>query len=150
MEAKRHSLIISICGVFVGICVMVVSMFYHFFNLGYIYKLNLPMWRDLTHITLAQKDGDKTDVSGDGMKDILAVLNGSGRDTKKESIQDVPVNVENWVKVDFYFQSGGASTLFLYAKKDGYYMEQPYNGIYSVSKDEYCYIVQNLKQGKSP
>ena len=79
------------------------------------------------------------------MKDILYVLNGTKRITKNESIQDAPVNVENEIKVDFYLLDKETSTLFVYIKNDKYYIEQPYNGIYQMSGDEYNSIEKYIK-----
>ena len=46
-----------------------------------------------------------------------------------------------WIKVDMKFWKGGAATLFVYQRssaRDGeYFIEQPYNGIYEISGDEY-------------
>ena len=41
------------------------------------------------------------------------------------------------IKVDFHFIEAGVSTIFVYKKNNSYYIEQPYNGIYQISGDEY-------------
>lgn len=71
------------------------------------------------------------------MKDILYVLNGTKRVTKNESIQDAPINIDDEIKVDFHFIEAEVSTIFVYKKNNSYYIEQPYNGIYQISGDEY-------------
>ena len=69
--------------------------------------------------------------------DVRNVLYGVKRITETESIQDSPVNVDNEIKVNFYFDEENCSTLFVYKKNFKYYIEQPYNGIYRISADEY-------------
>ena len=46
-------------------------------------------------------------------------------------------NIEDELKVDFNFIEAGVSTIFVYKKNNSYYIEQPYNGIYQISGDEY-------------
>lgn len=107
------------------------------------YILHLPTVEKLTSIHIENK---KIETPED-MQEILNVLNKEGRTTKEESIQDSPVNVEEILKVDFYFIESGISTLFVYKRNNAYYIEQPYNGIYKITKEEYkkikkiCYNV---------
>lgn len=59
------------------------------------------------------------------------------RTTTNESIQDSPINVENEIKIDFEYEENKTSTVFVYKKNGKYFIEQPYNGIYRISPDEY-------------
>ncbi|MEF2640971.1 MAG: DUF5301 domain-containing protein [Clostridia bacterium] len=45
--------------------------------------------------------------------------------------------MDDEIKVDFHFIEAGVSTIFVYKKNNSYYIEQPYNGIYQISGDEY-------------
>ena len=103
--------------------------------------LHLPDFADLKSVTLTQRGGEEAElVDADG-EDVLFILQGNGRTTRTESVQDAPVNVDGWIKVDMNFWKGGAATLFVYQRssaRDGeYFIEQPYNGIYEISGDEY-------------
>lgn len=60
-------------------------------------------------------------------------------------MQDYPVNAENIMKFELQFKEQGTSTLFVYMKKDKYYIEQPYNGIYRISGDEYNSIQKYIR-----
>lgn len=105
------------------------------------YALHLPDFADLKSVTLTQQGGEEVElVDADG-EDVLFILKGNGRTTKTESIQDAPVNVDGWIKVDMSFWKGGAATLFVYQRSSArdreYFIEQPYNGIYEISGDEY-------------
>ena len=101
------------------------------------YTLNLPQLEKLESISLNQNEKDISINGREEMKDILYVLNGTKRVTKNESIQDAPVNIDDEIKVDFHFIEAGVSTIFVYNKNNSYYIEQPYNGIYQISGDEY-------------
>lgn len=103
------------------------------------YELKLPEQENLAGITI-EKEGKQEEITdGEEIKNIIYILYGSdkGRNTKEESISDAPVNVNDSIKVDFNFAEKGTSTLFVYKKGGQYYIEQPYNGIYRISGDEY-------------
>lgn len=70
---------------------------------------------------------------------------GIKRITETESIQDSPVNVDNEIKINFYFDEENCSTVFVYKKNFKYYIEQPYNGIYRISADEYNAIEKYIR-----
>lgn len=114
------------------------------------YTLNLPSADSINNIILKQNDKN-TDLSDEEIiKDIIYVLGGVKRTTKEESIQDSPTNVDNEIQVNFKFKNnettkGGISTIFVYEKKGKYYIEQPYNGIYRISADEYNSVKKHLK-----
>lgn len=81
------------------------------------------------------------------MEDLIYVLSGSddSKRTKEESISDAPWGAQELLKVDFYFAEGGTSTLFAFRKSGQYYMEQPYNGIYRISGDEYSTVEKYVR-----
>ncbi|MBP3502877.1 MAG: DUF5301 domain-containing protein [Clostridia bacterium] len=141
MEKQRKFFIILVIILFL---LMIVGIFYHFMNKR-TYKLNLPQLDNLKSISLEQNANGKVISDNGEMKDIISSLNGKERATKEESIQDHPVNTTNEVKVDFNFKETGASTLFIYEKNNKYYIEQPYNGIYRISEDEYNSIEKYIK-----
>ena len=108
---------------------------------GETYELTLPGYDDIDSATLARRDGTKAELTTAYAQDVLFVLKGNERSTRTESIQDAPVNAEDWIQVDFHHTGGGTSTLFVYqrpeARNGEYFIEQPYNGIYQISGDEY-------------
>ena len=87
--------------------------------------------------SFVQKLGTRVLPMLDQIKDLIYVLEGNGRTTKRESINDFPVNAETPIKIEFCFARGGSSVLYAYAQENRYYIEQPYNGIYQISGDEY-------------
>ena len=132
---KNRNALFVILGIIV-LVVLVIGVFYHFRDRR-TYTLNLPQLEKLESISLNQNEKDIIINDTEEMKDILYVLNGTKRVTKNESIQDAPVNIDDEIKVDFHFIEAGVSTIFVYKKNNSYYIEQPYNGIYQISGDEY-------------
>lgn len=111
-----------------------------FFDIGgRSYELHLPAREKLEKISVEGENGQAEITDGEEMEELIYVLGGSGngRKTKGESISDAPRGAEELMKVDFHFAEKGTSTLFVFKKGGGYYIEQPYNGIYKISGDEY-------------
>ena len=101
------------------------------------YTLNIPSDDSVYNINLEQ-NGKKIEVSEqDKIKDIIYIISEVKRTTTSESIQDSPINVENEIKIDFEYEENKTSTVFVYKKNGKYFIEQPYNGIYRISPDEY-------------
>lgn len=147
MQTKKKVPWFLACGLLAlaGLAVLTVSLAGFFGVHSRTYQLNLPAPEALSAVTLVQKDGEERVLADGDVENVLCVLTGSGRTTRTESIQDEPVNVDDWIKVDFNFQSGGASRLFAYQKADKYYLEQPYNGIYQISGDEYNSLEEHIR-----
>lgn len=101
-----------------------------------LYTLNLPQNVDnYSSITLEQNGGSRTIETTENMQNIITKLVGTERTTYEESIQDAPAGMEE--KMTITFNSEKIYTLFVYKKKDKYYIEQPYNGVYEITQDEY-------------
>lgn len=47
------------------------------------------------------------------------------------------MNAENVVQIDFRFKEQGTSTVFVYQKGRSFFIEQPYNGVYRISEEEF-------------
>lgn len=109
------------------------------------YSLNIPACDNIISISL-EDDTNKVEIDNEkDIEELINVICSVKRTTSKESIQDAPVNV-NYLKVDFKNKEGGVSTLFIYQKKKSYCIEQPYNGIYEITKEEYNKIVDYLNK----
>ena len=109
------------------------------------YTLNIPSDDSVYNINLEQ-NGKKIEVSEqDKIKDIIYIISEVKRTTTSESIQDSPINVENEIKIDFKYKENKTSTVFVYKKKGKYFIEQPYNGIYRISPDEYNSIEKYIR-----
>lgn len=80
------------------------------------------------------------------VEEIIYVLNGYERTTQKESVNETPVNVQHPIKVEFNFKKEGTATIYLYENANRHYLEQPYNGIYQISGDEYNSVAKFLQK----
>lgn len=134
MKNKKIFPIMAIITIFiVGIAMGVSGCFMG----GRTYELNLPKFENLRSISI-ERNAEKTVIDGsEEMEDFLNILTGDGRTTRSASVQDAPVNADEVIKVEFNFSETGASTIFVYQKSGKYYIEQPYNGIYQISADDY-------------
>lgn len=136
---KKNKKLFILLGVLIAILLIVAVVYKH--RDRRTYELNLPQVEELSKIEL-KKNGMSVGIyKTDEITDIINVLLGVKRITKTESIQDSPVNVNDEIQVDFILDEDirykAVSTIFLYEKNEKYYIEQPYNGIYQISADEY-------------
>lgn len=143
MNKKKITFIIVI--VLIGI---VLAITYHFKNRR-VYELNLPKLEKIESILLQQNENKKVVSNNKEMKEILDAINGLKRITQEQSTQEVPVNIKNEIKIDFNFKESEVSTIFVYQNNNKYYLEQPYNGIYKISKDEYDLILNYVIEANS-
>lgn len=101
------------------------------------YSLDLPQAEILENVVIST-DTTKAEITDrEKIKDLIYVLEGDVRTTRRESINDFPANAETPIKIEFCFAWGGSSVLYAYTQENQYYIEQPYNGIYQISGDEY-------------
>lgn len=110
------------------------------------YNLKLPEISDVSSIFVTLNNNEVKLDKEEEITSIITTLMSNGRTTKIESIQDFPVNVSNVITIKIYHKSSGSSTLFVYERKGNYYLEQPYNGIYEISSDEYNSILNFTKE----
>ena len=150
---KNNKKVFILLGVLIAVLLIVAIAYKH--RDRRTYELNLPQVEEVSKIEL-KKDGMSLGIyKTEEIKDIINVLFGVKRITKTESIQDSPTNVDNKIQVDFTFKediAGQISTIFLYEKNERYYIEQPYNGIYQISADEYNSIkvyLKNIEQNQT-
>ena len=109
------------------------------------YALNIPSEDNVYNISLEQ-NGKRIQVNEqDKIKDIINIIGKVKRTTTNESVQDSPINVENEIKIDFEYDENKTSTVFVYKKKGKYFIEQPYNGIYRISLDDYSSIEKYIR-----
>ena len=132
---KNRNVLFTVLGIIV-LVVLMIGVFYHFRDRR-TYTLNLPKLEKLESISLKQNEKNVIIDDKEKMQDILYILNGTKRVTKNESVQDVPINTNNEIQIECNFIETGKSIIFVYNKNNSYYIEQPYNGIYQISGDEY-------------
>ena len=104
------------------------------------YILNLPLDDSVYSINMEQEDKVVMIDEQEKIKDIMFVIINVKGTTTSKSVQDSPVNAENVIKINIEYSESNILTLFIYKKKNKYFIEQPYNGIYIISFDEYYSI----------
>ena len=132
---KNRNVLFTVLGIIV-LVVLMIGVFCYFRDRR-TYTLNLPKLEKLESISLKQNEKNVIIDDKEKMQDILYILNGTKRVTKNESVQDVPININNEIQIECNFIETGKSIIFVYNKNNSYYIEQPYNGIYQISGDEY-------------
>ena len=132
MNKKKRNEIISIV-----VVLLVCIVLYVFFMNKNMYTLNIPKAEDLSSISLESGKATKEITDAKIMEDMISLLNGSGRMSKEERVNDAPADVKKSIKVELNAKKEGSSVIYVYERKGGYYLEQPYNGIYEISEDEY-------------
>lgn len=138
---KKIGFIITL---FVCIGIALIILYFNRTN-RFSYTLNIPSDDSVYNINLEQ-NGKRIDLNEeDKIKDIIYIIGGVKRTTNNESVQDSPINVENEIKIGFEYEENKTSTVFVYKKHDKYFIEQPYNGIYRISLDEYNSIEKYIK-----
>lgn len=71
------------------------------------------------------------------ISEMVTALSGA-EPTGRESVQDIP-QAEDLVRLDLQLGSG-ASTLFAYQEDGHFYVEQPYQGIYQITGEQYAWL----------
>lgn len=122
-------------------CVLLAASVFWLRN-RYVYELTLPKQEEISRIVFKDEEGACI-VQGDKWE-IYQILQGEDRSTRKESVQDYPVNAERVFQMDFVWKEGKTSTVFAYQKGGKYYIEQPYNGIYEIAEEEYWLLQSRL------
>lgn len=91
--------------------------------------ITLPQTDEIASIDITVGENTVSHSDKTWISEVITDISGS-EPTKKESVQDVP-KVENYIKIDFRFETG-TSTIFAYEDSGKYYIEQPYQGIYKI------------------
>ncbi len=60
--------------------------------------------------------------------------------TGRQSVQDTP-EAEEYTRIDLCHDPSGTSTLFVYADHGKFYVEQPYQEVYEISREAYRWII---------
>ena len=110
------------------------------------YAINLFELEEISSITidtLAQYDNEKEFKDEETIEEIYEVF--ADKKTSIESVNDIPVNPDILYFVKLKNNSGNYKSAYIYKKDNQYYIEQPYNGIYQVTEDEYTKIEKIIK-----
>ena len=111
------------------------------------YILDIPNSYNLSSISYELESGIETVMTEEEMNKILNGIYDLNLKTKSVSIQEYPTDVENLVAIRFYYkEEDTVGNIYIYKRKDKYYLEEPYNGIYKITEDNYNYIIDLIKE----
>lgn len=123
MKSKVFAIIILIIIIGLGL----------FINFGdrktYTYKVD-----NISRVSI----NDKEITSQKSINKLTKILN---KETNIESVQDYPINAKEVIEIKL-----NTDTVYVYKRTFRYYFEIPYNGTYSITKDDYNYIKSLLSE----
>ena len=100
--------------------------------------ISLPDADSVLSVQLMQDQQEKTHADPLWIQNLLSQLSGA-KPTRRESVQDFP-NAEHPIRIDFSLADGMIRTVFAYEQDGRYYLEQPYQGIYQISEQQYAQL----------
>ena len=111
-------------------------------------KINLPKAEEIKEIEIMKntseeslKIEDQEEISG-----IIEEIKENTNDTGKESINDQPTNINDYIIVKFHHKNAeeNPSVVYLYKDKNTSYVEQPYSGIWKLREEIFDKISGNM------
>ena len=110
------------------------------------YTLNIGKLDEISSITidtLAQEDNIKEFSDKNSINEIYNIF--SEKTTNIESVNDNPSNPDILYLIKFNNSKDESESAYVYKKGNKYYIEQPYNGIYKITEEEYKTIEKFVK-----
>ena len=82
----------------------------------------------------------------DEIFDIIADIYENTKDTGKESVNDQPTNIKDYLIIKFHHKNAedSPSVAYLYKDKNSSYVEQPYSGIWKLKEETFDEISGKL------
>ena len=112
-----------------------------------VYILDIPNSYNLSSIAYELESGSITVATEEGMDKVLDGLHNLNLETQDVSVQDAPSDVEHLVAIRLYYkEEDTVGNFYIYKRKDNYYLEEPYNGLYKITEEEYNYIIDLIKE----
>lgn len=110
-------------------------------------EISLPDAADITEVEIINSTSEKDEsiTDRDKIAGIIRDITENVKDTGKESVNDRPVNIEDYLTVKFHHKADGGNPTVIYLYKmykQVSYVEQPYSGIWSL-KDEVFDDIRN-------
>lgn len=140
---KRTTTIILL---FVIAFLFLTPLMLYFFNEQTIYELSIPNADTVKNIKLTNNNTSIFIDDNNSIEEFINSFSNVNTITKKVSVQDWPVNTSQELSILFSFKDEQKQPflIYVYQKKHNYYIEQPYNGIYPISKSQYEFFISYL------
>jgi hypothetical protein len=112
-----------------------------------VYILDIPNSHNLSSISYELESGIVTVMTEEEMDKVLNGIYDLNLSTQSVSVQDYPTEAEHLVAIRFYYkEEDSVGNFYIYKRKDKYYLEEPYNGVYKISEEDYNYIIDLIKE----
>lgn len=111
-------------------------------------KINLPKAEEIKEIEIMKNTSEERlkienqeEISG-----IIADIEENTNDTSRESVNDQPTNIDDYLIIKFHHENteDSPSVAYLYKDKNSSYIEQPYSGIWKLREETFDRISNNL------
>lgn len=111
-------------------------------------KINLPKAEEIKEIEIMKNNSEdslKID-NQDEISSIISEIKDNTNDTGKESVNDQPTNINDYLIFKFHHKNAeeSSSIAYLYKDKNISYIEQPYSGIWKLREEIFDKISGNL------
>lgn len=111
-------------------------------------KINLPKAEEIKEIEIMKNTSeDSVKIKNqDEISKIITEINQNTNNTDRESINDQPTNIDEYLIIKFYHKNAEASPsiAYSYKYKNISYVEQPYSGIWKLREEIFDRISGNL------
>lgn len=111
-------------------------------------KINLPKAEEIKEIEII-KNTSEDSLKIENQDEISCIIEGikeNTNDTGRESVNDQPTNIKDYIIVKFHHKNaeGSPSLTYIYKDKNSSYVEQPYAGIWKLREETFDRITSNL------
>lgn len=107
-------------------------------------QITLPKPDDIIEIKIMKNNSEyiKKFTYKEDISNMITKISENADSTSKESVNDQPTNVNEYIIIEFShkFVDGSSSIIYLYKDKGTTYVEQPYVGIWKLNQNIFEYI----------
>ena len=111
-------------------------------------KILLPKAEEIKEIEIMKNTSGKSlkIENKDEISGIIEEIKENTKDTGKESVNDQPTNIKDYLTVKFHHKNAedSPSVAYLYKDKNSSYVEQPYSGIWKLKEETFDEISGKL------
>ena len=113
-------------------------------------EISLPEAKEITEIEIRENPSGNTVkiTEQDEIAKIVNDIKENTKDTGGKSVNDQPVNVDNYLSITFHHTNTEENPgfVYLYENRNKTYAEQPYSGIWKIKEEVFKEISGKLKQ----
>ena len=111
-------------------------------------KINLPKAEEIKEIEIMKTTSEESwkIENQDEISSIIEEIKESTNDTGRESVNDQPTNINDYIILKFHHKNAeeSPSLVYLYKDKNSSYVEQPYAGIWKLREETFDRISSHL------